>query len=346
MKIALVTSTVPFVPGGARNIVDWLASALRDAGHETDIVALPFDERPDRIVAQMAAFRMVDLTDEADLVVCFRPPAYLVRHPRKVLWFIHHIRPYYDLWETEYRGFGDTAVMHARRDLIWRVDGRAFAEATHIFTNSQVVTDRLATYNGVASEVLYPPISNPATFGNTGYGDEIVAVSRLEHHKRQHLLVEALGLTRTPVRLRLIGKGSGPDYGRQLREQSIALGIADRLVVEDSWVEEERKRELINAALACAYIPVDEDSYGYPSLESAHASKAIITTTDSGGVLELVNDGESGFVLEPTAQGIADAMDQLWRDRALAERLGNGAAARLAELPISWSHVVDRITSA
>ncbi|MDQ1573014.1 MAG: hypothetical protein QOH44_573 [Actinomycetota bacterium] len=345
MKIAVVTSIVPFVFGGGRNIVEWLAEALREAGHEVDIIALPFDESPGRIVAQMAAFRMIDLTDEADLVVCVRPPSYLVQHPRKVLWFLHQIRPYYDLWDTEYRGFGDTAVARARRDMIRRVDDRAFAEAARVFTISQVVTDRLAMYNGVESEVLFPPISNPSSFSSSGYGDEIVAVSRLEHHKRQHLLVEALGLTKTQVRLRLIGKGSTPHYGNQLREQAISLGLGNRVVIEDAWVEEGRKRELINASLAGAYIPLDEDAYGYPTLESAHASKAIITASDSGGVLEFVTDGGSGLVVEPTAEALAEAMDKLWLDRDLAEKLGTGASVRLTELPISWSHVVDRITS-
>ena len=33
-------------------------------------------------------------------------------------------------------------------------------------------------------------------------------------------------------------------------------------------------------ALAVAYVPDDEDSYGYPSLEAAHARKAVLTASD------------------------------------------------------------------
>jgi glycosyltransferase involved in cell wall biosynthesis len=346
MKVALVSSMIPFIPGGAKNIVAWLAHALEDAGHEVEVIDLPFNERPERVVRQLAAFRMIDLTDQADLVVCFRPPSYLVRHPRKVLWFIHHIRPYYDLWESDqYRGFGDTLISRARRDVIRRADDRAFAEAERIFTNSRVMSERLRTFNGVDSEVLYPPVENPEGFVNTGYGDEIVAVARLEPQKRQHLLVEALGLTRTPVSLRLIGKGSNPDYARSMRARADELGVGDRLVVSDQFVEEDEKRALIGAALATAYIPVDEDSYGYASLESAHAAKAIITTTDSGGVLEFVQDGRNGYIREPDAAALAATMDQLWNDRDLAARLGEAAGDRLGELDISWKNVVERITS-
>ncbi|RKR75647.1 glycosyltransferase family 4 protein [Frondihabitans australicus] len=346
MRIALVTSTVPFVRGGARNIVDWLAAALRDAGHEVETIALPFDEDPTRIVGEMARFRMIDLTDQADRVVCFRPPSYLVQHPYKILWFIHHIRPYYDLWDTHYRGFADTAITRARRDLIRRVDDRAFAEARHIFTNSTVVADRLDHFNGIEGEVLYPPLPDVKAPEDHRLGDEIVAVSRLEHHKRQHLLVEALGHTTTGVRLHLVGKGSSPDYAEHLRDLAESLGVRGRLTVDDAWVEEDAKQRIIARSLATAYIPLDEDSYGYPTLESARSRRGVLTTSDAGGVLELVEDDRSGLVSEPTPESLANAMDRLFTDRDLARRLGAGAADRVDELGISWSHVVERIVSA
>ena len=343
MKIALVTSIVPFVQGGARNIVYWLDSTLRDQGHETEIITLPFDESPEKIIPQMAAFRMIDLTDRADLVICFRPPSYMVRHPRKVLWFIHHVRAYYDLWDTEYRGFADTEVSRARREVVTAADTRALKEASMVFTNSCVVSERLLEYNGVHSEVLYPPLFDAQQFVNKKYGDEILLISRLEYHKRQHLLLEALAHCKTPVRLRLLGKGSTPAYADQLRRRADELGVADRLTFDDAWIDEAEKREILSCALACAYLPVDEDSYGYPSLESAHAHKGILTTSDSGGVLEFVENERSGLIVESTPQALAQAMDRLHSEPGLAQSLGDGAARRIEELNISWSHVVDRI---
>lgn len=345
VRIALVSSIVPFVHGGARNIVDWLALALQERGHETEIISLPFDESPDQIISQMATYRMIDLTDRADLVVCFRPPSYLIRHPRKVLWFIHHVRPYYDLWDTEYRGFADTEISRARRNTIMTADTRALMEAAAVFTNSRVVSERLLRYNAVESEVLYPPLYQSEDFVNEGYGDEIVVIARLEHHKRQHLLVEALGLCTTPVRLRFLGKGSSPDYGHHLRARADELGVGDRVIVDDEWVEETAKRKILASALACAYLPLDEDSYGYPSLEAAYARKGILTTGDSGGVLEFVEDGRSGLIVDSSPASIAAAMDRLHSEAGLAKRLGDGAHARLDDLNVSWSHVVDRITA-
>lgn len=345
MKIALVTSIVPFVQGGARNIVIWLDAMLRDKGHETEIITLPFDESPEKIIPQMAAFRMIDLTDRADLVICFRPPSYMIRHPRKVLWFIHHVRAYYDLWDTEYRGFADTEVSRARREVIMHADTRALDEASMVFTNSRVVSERLLKFNGVHSEVLYPPLFNASEFINAEYGDEILLISRLEHHKRQHLLLEALAHCESPVRLRFMGKGSTPAYADQLRRRANELGVEDRLTLDDAWIDETKKRGILSSALACAYLPVDEDSYGYPSLEAAHASKGVLTTSDSGGVLEFVENERSGLVVESTPEALARAMDRLYSEPGLAQNLGNGASRRIDELNISWSHVVDRLLS-
>src|SRR5438067_1512827 len=98
MKIALCSSVVPLVQGGARNIVDWLHPVLCEAGHQVERVDLPHWDDPQLLLRQMAAFRWVDVTESADRIICFRPPAHVIRHPHKILWFIHHMRGFYDMW--------------------------------------------------------------------------------------------------------------------------------------------------------------------------------------------------------------------------------------------------------
>ena len=50
----------------------------------------------------------------------------------------------------------------------------------------------------------------------------------------------------------------------QLLESLVAEHrLEDRVVLLPDWISEERKRELFAHALACAYVPLDEDSYGY-----------------------------------------------------------------------------------
>ncbi|WP_299454231.1 glycosyltransferase family 4 protein [uncultured Pigmentiphaga sp.] len=342
MKIALCSSFVPFVYGGARNIVEWLESTLLAEGHQVERIYLPHVDTPERLFTQMAAYRWLDL-DAADRVICFRPPAHVVPHPNKVLWFIHHIRAFYDLWDTPYRGFPADARHCNIRDALHDADTRALREARHVFTNSAVVSQRLRDYNGVNSEVLYPPIFAPQRFHCRGFNDEVVYICRVEHHKRQHLLVEAMRYTQTPVRLRLCGTSSRSDYVKELFALVNRYGLGKRVIIEHGWISEEQKVDYLAECLAAAYLPLDEDSYGYPSLEASHAGKPILTTSDAGGVLELVEHGRNGLVCNPRPEELAAALDQLYEDRHATERMGRAARDRLEELDINWARVLNRL---
>lgn len=342
MKIALCSTDVPFINGGARNIVEWLKPLLEEQGHQVEIVYLPQFDIPELLFQQIMAFRWVDL-EMADRIICFRPEAHLIPHPNKVLWFIHHIRVFYDLWDSPYRGFPDDMKHRGIRYALHHVDNAGLREAKAIFTNSRVVSDRLKRFNQIDSEILYPPVFQSERFHCSSSNDEIVCICRSEHHKRKHLLVEALQYTRTPVRLRLSGAFSGADYARDLTLRISELGLADRVTIDNRWISEEEKVTLLANCLAAAYLPLDEDSYGYFSVEASHASKPILTTSDSGGVLELVQDDMNGYITEPSPEALADAMDRLYLDRTKTEAMGVRALERLADLNISWPHVLERL---
>jgi glycosyltransferase involved in cell wall biosynthesis len=344
MKVIVASTDVPFVGGGGTTaIVDWLGIELERAGHEVDILRFPFVSETAAMLDQSLALRLFDLGDAADRVICIRPPSYLLPHPRKVLWFIHHHRPIYDLWRTTFRDVPDTpwGWRHARA--LVRADEVAFAEAHAIFANSHVVADRLRRFNNVAAEVVYPPIHAPERFRCDGYGDEVVYVSRATEHKRQHLAVEAMRLTRTPVKLRLIGRADTEAYGHALQTLIARYDLGGRVTFTNAWASEADKIDALAACLATLYIPLDEDSYGYSSLEAHHAGKAVITGIDSGGTAELIVDGKNGLIVPPEPRALAEALDRLYDDRALAQRLGEAGPAAMARLGITWDRVLERL---
>lgn len=343
MKIALCSSFAPFVKGGHRNIVEWLELHLREAGHQVERIYLPQVDVPDLLFPQMAAYRWVDLAQSADRLICFRPPAFHVPHPHKIVWFIHHVRVFYDLWESEYRHFPDDAKHRAIRDALHCADTAALSEAKKIFANSQIVADRLKKFNGLTSEVLYPPLMFKEKYTQGEFGDEVVYVCRVEHHKRQHLLIEAMQYTKTPVKLRLCGLSSSDVYANELKGLILQFHLESKVFFENRWISELEKRQVLSNCLAAAYIPLDEDSYGYPSLEAFHSGKPVLTTTDSGGVLELVSNGINGYVVTPEALDIADALDSFYLNRALTQSMGKNAIQTISALNISWAHVLDRL---
>jgi glycosyltransferase involved in cell wall biosynthesis len=343
LRILVASSFTPFVPGGGTAIVDDLTSALRNRGHEVDTVMLPVSPEATALPEQLLALRLIDLSDAGDLLIAIRPPAHALRHPNKVLWFIHHQRDLYDLWGTPFQNVASDRDGVLLREAIRRADDVYLREARQIYTNSNTVRERLWRFNTVSADVLRPPLAEGRSYEANGYGDYIFAPSRLSAIKRQALLVEAMAHVRSPVRLVVAGPPDEPVQLERLEQLVARHGLSERVELLGTWISEQRKRELYAHALACAYVPYDEDSYGYVTLESFHARKPVVTCSDSGGTLELVRDGVNGAVVEPSADALARAFDELMEDKAQAERLGEAAFSSLAELEISWDTVVEQL---
>jgi glycosyltransferase involved in cell wall biosynthesis len=72
---------------------------------------------------------------------------------------------------------------------------------------------------------------------------------------------------------------------------------------------------------AVVFVPHDED-YGFVTVEAFAAAKPVITCQDSGGPLELVRDGENGWIVPPTPADVARAMAAAMDSPGLAERMG------------------------
>lgn len=340
MKVIIATTVVPFVQGGAIFFVDWLEQKLQEYGHQVELLKFPFHSVWHDMPKQMLALRLYDIGEYADCMIAVRTPSYLLRHPNKRLWFIHHHRDAYDYWGTSYQIMPDTDDGLAYRKMIIDADQLAFQESKKIFTNSQVVSDRLLKFNNVASTVLYPPLFDQEQFFCRGYGDFILYCSRIENHKRQWLAVEAMRYTKTNVKLVLAGVGGNVEGLQRLIDN---YKLYDKVQLLNRWISEEEKVNLFADCLASIYCPFDEDSYGYPSLESYAAKKAVITATDSGGVLELITDRINGIVSSPDPKALAGYFDELYLDRKKAEKLGLEGYLTLSLKNISWDHVINSL---
>jgi glycosyltransferase involved in cell wall biosynthesis len=150
---------------------------------------------------------------------------------------------------------------------------------------------------------------------------------------------------KSDVTLRIIGESRNSLYTKEIRELIDTHSLGDRVNFKNRWVSEREKAEFINRSLAVAYLPEDEDSYGYPTLEAFHAEKAMITTLDSGGVLELVENGVNGIVTDATEVELAKAIDYLASNPSKARDMGRAGLTRINDMEISWDNVVDSLIS-
>jgi len=346
MRILVTTVQVPFIRGGAEVLAEGLVEALRSKGHEASLVAIPFKwYPPEQILDHMLACRLIDITESMgsriDRVIGLKFPAYLIPHPNKVLWILHQHRTAYDLWDNPVCDLVHFTNGLYVRDVIRQADQEMMPEAKAVFTISANVSRRLKRFNGISSTPLYNPPPHADQFYCSEGKDYLFFPSRINSVKRQELVLRALALTTRPVQVWFAGAADHRSYFEELKSLAFKINV-DRRIKWLGEVSESEKIKLYAEALGVIFPPLDED-YGYVTLEAMLAGKSVITCTDSGGPLEFISDKETGLVVDPTPQPLAEAMDSFWDSRIETEWMGKNARGSYEALGISWGNVVDKL---
>jgi glycosyltransferase involved in cell wall biosynthesis len=331
MRLAVCMPQVPFERGGTEIFADGLVQALGEAGHEAELVTVPFKWYPnERVLTQAFLWRLLDLEESngrpIDAVVATKFPSYVVRHPRKVVWLLHQFRQAWDFDRTEFGQFSESAEDRALRRKVLELDRVSLGEARKIFTTSSIVAGRLHDSVGLDAEVLAPPPAQLA-FRCDEYGDFVLSVNRLDRAKRIDLLLEAAALAPD---VRVVVAGDGPDRERL---ESLANGRVEFV----GRVSDDELADLYARCRAVYYAPVNED-YGLVPYEAFLSDKPVITTTDAGGPLDIVRDGETGRVVAPAREELARALTFTEDEARTLGRAGH----RLAK-DVTWSRCVERL---
>ena len=321
-----------------------LVQALREAGHQADIIVTP----QNRFGRQASSYVATWLTDVGtsdgqpiDQVISLRYPSYAVRHPNHVCWLNHTMREYYDLWDRfsatlSSRGRAKESV---RRRAIQMTDRYLLTKnVKRLFVQSRTIQQRYAMWPELRSTVLYPPAPQ-RPYRCDEYGGYIFMVSRLTPLKRTDLLLDALA-TPEGAGIRAVIGGDGEEQSR-LQARIAELGLAGRVTLAGALSEEPLVDHLARCRAVC-FPPLQED-YGFVTPEAFASSKAVVTCRDSGGPAELVRDGVNGFVCDPTPASLASALRKLIDDRALAERMGREASRSGAHM--TWPDAVKQLTA-
>ena len=331
MRLAVCMPQIPFERGGTEIFADGLVQALREQGHETELVTVPFKWYPgERVLTQSFLWRLLDLEESngrtIDAVIATKFPSYVLRHPNKVVWLLHQFRQAWDLDRTELGQFSESAEDRALRRKVLELDRVSLGEAKKIFTTSSIVAGRLQDSVGLDAEVLAPPPA-PLAFRCDEYGDFILSVNRLDRAKRIDLLIEAAA--QVPG-VRVVIAGDGPDRERL---ESLANGRVEFV----GRVSDEELASLYARCRAVYYAPVNED-YGLVPYEAFLSDKPVITTTDAGGPLDIVHDGQTGRVVAPRVDELARALTFSEQEARTLGRAGREIAHH-----VTWAHCVDRL---
>lgn len=383
MKIAVVAPRpVPASRGGAENLYAGLVASLRAfTSHQVELVTLPFPERNLRDVLDgYRRFAELDLSDY-DLVISTKYPSWMVRHPNHICWMLHRLRGLYDTYHffcqpgdgaekpreiAALSDFMDRNLLRreALPELFSRletilcssdIDSRWFAHpgafgrtVVHFLDGIGLAPTAIRKYAAISSnvagrndyfplgshvEVIYPPSHLSGL--RTGRDDYLFTASRLDGPKRIDLLIQAMRYVGADVPLRIAG--TGPENDR-LR----TLAANDHRISFLGFVDDDKMVELYADSLAVLFAPYDED-YGLVTIEAMLSGKPVLTTLDSGGPNEFVADGVTGFSVIPRPEALAECIEELWRNRPAARRMGESARGRVQG--ITWRSAIQRLLS-
>lgn len=133
---------------------------------------------------------------------------------------------------------------------------------------------------------------------------QAVYLSRLDPKKQPDLLIQVWDQLR-PAGWRLVIAGPGDDaYRRQLRQQIETGGLTDVIDLRGPAFGADKERLLLESELFV--LPTHSENFGLVIVEALAHELPVVTTT--GTPWQEIADRDCGWIVEPTAEGLAAAL--------------------------------------
>ncbi|HRK34675.1 MAG TPA: N-acetyl-alpha-D-glucosaminyl L-malate synthase BshA [Candidatus Hydrogenedentes bacterium] len=152
----------------------------------------------------------------------------------------------------------------------------------------------------------------------------VMHISNFRPVKRVTDVVRAFKKISDRVPARLVMVGDGP-------ERLSAVGVARQLGITDRirWLGNNENIEMILPCADLVFQPSEHESFGLVPLE-AMACEVPVLGTDSGGVREVVVNGETGYLCEVgDIESMAARAIEILTDSGLAQRMGKAGRVRV-----------------
>lgn len=173
-------------------------------------------------------------------------------------------------------------------------------------------------------------------------GITFVYVGRLWWGKGLNYLLDAFAVLqrRLDAEISLLLVGDGPDEP-ELRRQCLTEGI--RNVVFAGFRQKPELPHYLTAADVFVF-PTLGDPYGLVVDEAMASSLPVLSTSAAGEIRERIEEGVHGFVVPPeNSAALLEGMERLAGDGTLRYRMGQAAAARMADSsPERWAADFER----
>jgi glycosyltransferase involved in cell wall biosynthesis len=151
----------------------------------------------------------------------------------------------------------------------------------------------------------------------------ILFFGRITRYKGVDILIRAFQISQATwpdLRLQIVGEGDMRPY-RDLIAQTKNISVVNR------WVNDAEVPDIFQAA-DIVMIPYSSASQSGVIALAATFGRPVIATR-VGALPEQIHDGETGVLVEPSAQGLASGIDRLLTDPELRERIGHNLALEM-----------------
>ena len=340
--------------GGAEVLALRLARHLRQAGFECNLIEVPYLRvlHPSirralggrgrvyeilYVVDMLLTYFSMRLTrlHGYDLLVALQPSCLYLRHPKILIYFLHHHRGAYDLYEylaVGRRGFdllGFRLAVRLRRILDLGTVAYIRKKHLRVIAISHSVARRLAAQWRIKpGRVLYPGGYEPSFYSLPGA--YVLYLGRFQWKEKRIWMIYEAAKQLPDVRFVVAGSGI-------LSEEKPPCNI--EFVVTEGLFTEREKADLYARASCLVYPAYDED-FGLVPVEAMSAGKPCLVCSDGGGATETVIDRKTGLVVEPTVQCVADGIRELSQ---IAESMKEDCIARARSF--SWQNFLTGMES-
>ena len=343
MKIAIVApSPIPYSSGGAEKLWQGMFNYInRYTNHQCELIKIPIKEDNFyNLIDAYYKFYRLDLS-HFYMVISGKYPAWMVKHPNHYLYMLHPLRGLYDLYD--FKRFKDekapdflkeiTSIdemfkklfelkkqdikidfpSKVAKEIIHFLDLNAQKNIKKFFAISKTVALRENYFfTNQKIEVVYPPTDIENLHSNSY--DYFFTVSRLDKPKRVDLIVKAYIKARVNIPLNIAGTGLEFKNIKSLTKDNPNIKLL-------GYISDKDLVDFYANALSTIFIPYKED-YGLVTIESMLSKKPVITTNNSGGVLEFVKDGKTGLVVNANIDELSKAIKTLADNKPLAKEMG------------------------
>jgi glycosyltransferase involved in cell wall biosynthesis len=218
---------------------------------------------------------------------------------------------------------------------------------TRYIANSMGTKENLISI-GVASgriSVIYPPLDlsvfdvgrpstlTPSTFGVPAASPCFGIVGMLISWKGQDVFLRAAGrvLEQIPnAYVFVVGAAPPGDraFAESLRALAVNLGIADRVVFTGFRSDVPDVLKLLDVVV---HASVQKEPFGRVIAEAMVMGRPVVAT-NAGGPTEIIEDGETGFLVPPRDdEALAARIIALLQDPAMAKRIGEAGRQAVIE---------------